>query len=185
MSKQTWVELLAFAQADGSALASSTTPTSILPSAAKATLIANFFDTPGKALRATVHGRISTLNPTPGTLTLDLRLGAVIAANGGALALNTTVAKTNVAFIAELIATCRSVGSGTAATLMFQWKLTTEAVALATTGVGLLFGPASSPAVGTGFDSTSAQTIDVFGTWSVNSASNSIQVHQYLLEAMN
>lgn len=185
MSSQYWQELLAVGLVDGSALASSTSATSILPSAAKIALNAGFFDRPGKALRATVHGRISTLNPTPGTLTLDMRLGAVIAANSGALTVNTTAAKTNVAWMAELIATCRAVGSSTSANLMFQWKVTSEAFAAASTGVGVLFGPASAPAVGTGFDSTAAQTVDIFGTWSVSSASNSIQVHQYLLEALN
>jgi hypothetical protein len=185
MSRQRWQELLAASQIDGSALANSTTPTSLLPGQAKITLPAGFFDAPGIALRATIHGRISLVNPSPGTLTLDMRLGSVIACNGGAITCNTTAAKTNVSFIAQLVATCRAVGNGTSANLMFQWQLTSEAFAAATTGVGILFGPASAPAVGTGFDSTSAQAIDIFGTWSTASASNSVQVHQYLLEALN
>jgi hypothetical protein len=43
----------------------------------------------------------------------------------------------------------------------------------------------SAPVVGTGFDTTIANLIDLTGTWSVSSASNSIQVEQYALEWLN
>lgn len=49
-------------------------------------------------------------------------------------------------------------------------------------GIGVLPLPASAPAVGTGFDSTAAQTVDLQAQWSVANAGNSIQVHQYVLE---
>lgn len=184
MSRQRWQELYSSGEIDGTALASSTTPTSIIPGAAVITLPANFFDI-GTVLRATLTGRMSVLNPTPGNFTIDMRLGAVVAANGNTMALNSTASKTNVTWWAELIATCRAKGKTTAANLMFQWRFQSEGVALATTGVGTLFAPASAPAVGTGFDSTTQQTVDIFGTFSVSSASNSIQVHQYLLESLN
>ncbi|HEY1813021.1 MAG TPA: hypothetical protein VGG74_11810 [Kofleriaceae bacterium] len=188
MSKQSWMELLQASEVDGSALASSTAATTLLPSHAKLTLPQGFFDAPGKQIRVTLAGRISTLNPTPGNLTLSLQLGptsAIGAASSGSMALNTTATKTNVAWWAELLATCRAVGGGTNANLMFQWKVYSEAFALATTGVGMIFGPASAPAVGTGFDSTSAQLVDIFGQWSVSSASNSITLHQFCFEALN
>lgn len=185
MSLQTWQETLISTQVDGAALTNSTALTSILPGQAKYPLPGQFFNAPGKQIRATLAGRISILNPTPGNLTLELMLGAVAVANSGSLALNTTAAKTNVAFWAQLIATCRAVGNGTSANVMFQWEIKSEAIALATTGVGVLFGPASAPAVGSGFDSTSAQTVDVQAQWSVASASNSITLHQFCLEALN
>ena len=184
MSKSSWQELYASAIVDGTALANSTVATSIINPEAKITLPPRFFQI-GTMLRITLSGRITTLNPTPGNLTLDARIGAVVAMNGNTMALNTTAAKTNVAWMAELIATCRAIGAGTNANLMFQWRFMSEAVALAATGVGALFAPASAPAVGTGFDSTVQNTLDVFGTFSVASASNSIQVHQYAVEALN
>jgi hypothetical protein len=52
-------------------------------------------------------------------------------------------------------------------------------------GIGELLIPVGAPTVGTGFDSTAAQTVDLFGTWSVANAANSIQVHQYMLESVN
>jgi hypothetical protein len=60
--------------------------------------------------------------------------------------------------------------------------LTTAALS-ATTPIQLL--PASSPAAGTGFDSTAAFVVDVFGTWSVANASNSIRLDQFSLWAPN
>ncbi len=185
MSLQTWVETLVTGQVDGTAL-TNTTPASIIPAASKITLPAGYFSI-GKAGRMTVLGRISTLNPTPGTFTFDMRLGAVVAANGAAMALNTVAAKTNVAFRASCWWTCRAIGSSTSANLMFQWEVCSVAfdVTAAGTSIATIFGPASAPAVGTGFDSTASQTVDVFGTWSVNSASNTITVHQSIFESLN
>jgi hypothetical protein len=137
-------------------------------------------------MKLTAQGRISTVVTTPGTLTLDVRLGAVIAANGGAMTLSTT-AKTNVAWWLEWVLTCRAIGSGTISNLMHQGMFSSEAAG-ATTVAGeakSIMLPQSAPAVGTGFDSTAAQTVDLFGTWSIANAANSIQLHQYKLEALN
>jgi hypothetical protein len=45
--------------------------------------------------------------------------------------------------------------------------------------------PASAPAVGSGFDYNATQQLDLFGTWSIANAGNSIQCHQFILEALN
>lgn len=183
MSGQTWQETYITAQIDGTALNTSTTRTSLLPAAAKFTLPANYFSI-GRSLRISVRGRLSNINPTPGNLTLDVAFGS-INVQTNTLALNTTAAKTNVTFEYETILTCRAIGAGTSANLMGIGSITSEAVALATTGVGVLMLPASAPAVGNGFDSTVAQTIDFLGTFSVSNAANSIQVHEYILESLN
>lgn len=187
MSLQTWQETLITAQVDGTALASSTTATSLLPAAAKFTLPANFFSI-GKALRVRAHGRISTVVTTPGTLTLDVRFGSTVVFNGAAMSLN-TAGLSNVNWWLDLMLTCRAIG--TSANLMGggQWlSLASINVAGATTGPGpggCLLPFNTAPAVGNNFDSTTAQQVDLFGTWSVANASNSIQVHQYLLESIN
>ena len=193
MSLQTWQETLIATNVDGAAVTNTTTPTSILggtgtgASQAKLTLPSNFFYV-GRVLKITAQGRISTVVTTPGTLTLDVRFGAVIVANGGPMSLN-VVAKTNVPWWLEWVLTCRAIGSGTTSNLMHQAQWQSEAVIgspLPTVGgVGSLLIPVSAPAVGTGFDSTAAQTVDLFGTWSVANAANSIQLHQYKLEALN
>jgi len=193
MSMQSWMEALAAAQGDGTALTASTTPTSLLSSAAggaagaKFTLPAQFFDRPGKMLRIRAAGRISNIVTTPGTLTLDIRFGAVIVANGGPMALN-IVAKTNVPWYLDWLLTCRQIGSGTGANMMHQGVWTSESVIgsplPSVGGAGQHLLPNAAPAVGTGFDSTAAQVVDLFGTWSLNNA-NSIQVHQFALESVN
>lgn len=175
-------EFLVGGQGDGSALVSSGAQTSILPASAKITIPSQYLQQPGLIFDLYLAGRISTLNPTPGTFQLSFRMGAVDAFASGALALNTAAAKTNVAWEARLRATVRIIG--TAAQLFGQWSLTSEAFANALpTGVGMLLGPASAPALGTAFDATAQQTIDVTAQFGTSSASNSVTLHQYHLES--
>lgn len=191
MSINTWGETLITAQVDGTALNTSTTATSILPPAARFTLPSNFFSI-GKALRLKAMGRVSNIVTTPGTLTLDVRFGTVatpiIVFNGGAMQLN-AVAKVNVTWWLEAILTCRAIGNGTSANMIGVGQWTSESVVgsavPASGGAGCFNLPASAPAVGTGFDSTATQVVDLFGTFSISNVGNAIQVHQYTLEAMN
>lgn len=168
---------------DGTALASSTTPTSILPSSRKVTLPAYFFDRVSKELAIRAAGRISTVVTTPGTLTLELRLGSIVVASSGAMTLNTT-AQTNTPWVLDWVLNLRTIGAGTAATLFHQGTFRSHAVigsaAIGTGGAGCQMIPYNSaPAVGNGFDATAAQLLELFATWSVSNASNSIQLHQF------
>lgn len=182
MSLQTWSETLITAQGDGSALANTVSATSIIPTQAKLTLPNQFFSI-GKALRITANGRISTTTGPP-TITFDVRFGSTVVFNGGA---TTTVASvTNKSWELIIVLTCRAIGSGTAANLMGIGKFTSAAVVGSSGGnanTGML--PDNTPAVGSGFDSTSAQAVDLFGTWSAASASNTLTLHEYLVEALN
>lgn len=184
MSLQTWQETLITAQVDGTALTASTTATSILPPAAKYTLPTNFFSV-GKMIQIMAYGRMSNIVTTPGTLTLDVRFGAsTVMLPGGAMALNTT-AKTNVSWRLEAILTCRTIGNASVATLFGMGEFTSESVVGSAAGVAnSIMLPATAPAVGTGFDSTATQVVDLFATWSLSNA-NSIQVHEYALESLN
>jgi hypothetical protein len=182
MSLQTWSETLISAQIDGTALNTSTTATSILPPAAKFTLPANFFSI-GKVLRVTATGRISTTTGPP-TITLDVRFGSVVVFNGAAV---TTVASvTNKTWMLKTLLTCRAIGASTTANVIGVGEFVSSAVVGSTGGnANTAVLPDSAPAVGTGFDSTSSQTVDLFATWSASSASNSIQLHEFTLEALN
>jgi hypothetical protein len=169
--------------AAGPALSNSIAPTSLLLAAAKAVLPGGFF-TVGKALRLIATGIISNIVTTPGTLTLDVRFGSTVVFNGGAVNLN-AAAKTNVSFRLDLLLTCRAVGSGSAANLFGVGVLTSESVVGAAAGTALPAAlPASAPAVGNGFDSTAAQTVDLFGTFSIANAGNAIQVLEYSLDSV-
>lgn len=185
---QTWQGVLISQQVDGTALNTSTTETSILPGQAKLTLPANFLTYAGQALRVRAMGRISNIVTTPGTLTLRVKFGAIAVASSGALALN-IVAKTNVTWILDWDLTVRSVGSSTTATFMHSGQWQSESVigspAAGAGGAASHIIPASAPAVGTGFDSTVTNVIDLTGQWSVSNAANSIQTHSFKLESNN
>ena len=176
-----FLESFVTAGEDGAALANSTSPTSLLPASRKITLPTYFFDRVGKRLRVKAAGRISTLATTPGTLTLDVKLGSIIVFSSGAMTLNTS-AKTNVGWLYEADLICRAIGSGTTANLLGQGLFTSEAVIAALRPTHVLPFNAA-PAVGSGFDSTAAQALDFVATWSVANASNSITLHQFHVES--
>jgi hypothetical protein len=188
MSMQTWQSVLISAQTDGAALNTSTTETSILPGQAKLVLPANYLTYGGQALRIRAMGRISNIVTTPGTLTLRVKFGSIAVASSPAFALNTT-AKTNVTWILDWDLTLRSVGAGTSATFMHSGQWQSESVigspAAGAGGASSHIIPASAPAVGTGFDSTVSNIIDLTAQWSVSNAANSIQLHSYKLESLN
>mgnify|MGYP003327003892 FL=1 len=176
--------VLAASQTDGTALANSTTATNILHASGIPTIAGGALQV-GSTIKVLVKGRVSTLATTPGTLTLDVRLGSVVVFNGGAMTLNTT-AQTNATFELEALVTIRALGTGTSANALGTGKFTSRAVvgsaAAGSGGAGTLLLPDTAPAVGTGFDSTASQTVNVFATWQTANAANSIQVHQSLIE---
>lgn len=191
MSRQAWVETYITSEADSVALSASTTQTSILNAAARYTLPSNWFDI-GRTLRLAARGRISTLVTSPGTLTFSACLGTVASPinvfGSGALNLNTT-AQTNATWELEILLTCRAIGSGTTANIMGIGSWTSRAIigspAVASGSPPTQLLPDTAPAVGTGFDSTITNVVDLQAQWSANSASNSILTHIYTLEGIN
>lgn len=166
------------------ALTGSTTQTSLFlgQTGEMSTLGAGYFDRVGKILDVDISGKISNIVTTPGTLTLKLRFivpgGAGIDVwTSGALALN-IIAKTNVPWRLSGKLQCRSIGSGTLATLMgiltFQSESYIGSAAATAGGVASVLVPLTV-AVGAGFDSTSAQIVDVQAAWSLSNA-NSINL---------
>jgi hypothetical protein len=189
MSFQDWVEVLTTSDSNGTAV-TATTAATLLPPDNRYTLPAGFFQL-GRKLRITATGQMSNIITTPGTLTLDVRMGPssnIIVQTSQAIQLN-AVAKTNVVWRYEMILGCRTTGSGTTATLMSFGYFASESVvgagtgAVGSTGNGFICIPASAPVVGTGFDSTVAMVVDVFAKFSLTG--NSIQLMQYTLESLN
>jgi hypothetical protein len=188
MAGNSWQSVLVSAQVDGTALGTSTTETSILPGQAKFTLPANYVGAVGFTLRGRAMGRVSTLTAAPGTLTFRVKFGSIAVGTTGALALNTT-AKTNVTWILDFDLTVRAVGASTTANAMFSGAWQSEAViaspAAGAGGAASHIFPATAPAVGTGFDSTVSNVVDLTAQWSVSNAANTIQLHTYKLESLN
>jgi hypothetical protein len=174
-----YVDLLAHAETDGPALATSTTKTSILPANAKFTTPKNDFWAVGRMFLLQARGRVSTF--TSGTLTLAFGVGSVDA--WASQALTMVASQTNQTWYLDLLMTVRAVGAGGSATanLIGIGNLSAgAAITAASTNL-----PATAPAVGTSFDPGAAVDLDLLATWSVSNAANSIQLHQYALLRLN
>lgn len=189
MTDYSYNEMLAVAQSAGSSLSNSTSQTSILPAHAKATLPAGYINKLGKTLLLKGTCRLSNIVTTPGTLTLDVKFGSVVVFTSGALQLSTT-AHTTLPLRFEIELTARALGSGTSANLMGQGVATSQclsltAVADSTTTPATLLLPNTTPTVGSGFDSTAAQAVDLLATFSIANAGNLIQLEQYTLQSLN
>jgi hypothetical protein len=185
MSIQTWQETLVTAQSAGTANTAGTAA-SALPTHAKITLPNNYFSI-GKMVRVWASGSISCAVTTPGTARYDIQFGGVKVFDSLAMNLN-IVAKTNVHWFLDVILTCRAIGSGTACNFWPQGTWVSEAVigcALPTVGTSGIFTLPynTAPAVGTGCDSTTALTVDLFFTQTVGTGSHTLQ--EYSFSALN
>lgn len=177
MSRQAWVETLAWMTADATAVHTTTTETILVPNV---TIPANYM-ADGRVLRMRVFGKLST-TATP-TMTFAVRWGGV----GGTL-LATTEAITcasgaaNTAWAAEVYIQTRT--NGATGTLLASGEVTVNLTA--STEVSQCFGVS-------GFDAPAAVTVDLTvdtalsftGDWSASSASNTITAMGYTLEALN
>lgn len=172
--------VLAASTADGTAV-TGTAAATLLHGSGIATIPAGALQV-GSQLKITLRGRMNTIVTTPGTTTFDLRIGGVVVSAFGAIPLNVT-AQTNASWELEILATIRSIGSGTVATALATAKFVSRAIvgsaAAASGGNGAIVLPDTAPAVGTGFDSTIANAVQVFVT---NTVAGSITCHQSFVE---
>lgn len=187
MSQQTWQETLVTGQVDGPTLTTAAAA-SCIPTPSRIILPNNYFYV-GRMLKIMLAGRISCVVTNPGTARWDVRLGpsgTIVAFDSGALNLN-VVAKTTVPFWVEMLLTCRAVGAGTVSNFMgvgtFQSEACVGAALNTAGGNGSLLFPVGAPTVGTGFDNTAANALDIFFTQTV--ATGSMTVHQYKVESLN
>jgi hypothetical protein len=179
---QTWSEVLSASQADSVAVANTVTATTILPSNANIILPSNFFLLPGQTFFLRAFGRASTVVTTPGTLTMNVRMGAVTVATFTTPTLTTT-AQTNVAWWLEWFLQLRATGS--AATFIHAASFQSSILNNNTVAPqGSLF-PATAPVVGTAFDARASNQFDLQAAWSVANAANSITTHAFTLQSLN
>jgi hypothetical protein len=179
------VQVIASAYTDGPTLTAAATA-SCLPTYVPTTLPAGYWQI-GRIWKLIASGRVSVVVTTPGTLRWDLRMGAVTVFDTLAMPGN-IVAKVNVSWYLEVLLTCRSVGSGTSATLIGQGFFLSEAnilVPLPATGPGpggQLVPYNTAPVVGTGFDSTAANALDF--RFTQTAATGSMTMHQFIIEQL-
>lgn len=191
MAIQTYPQALTVGAVDGPTLTAAAAA-SCIPTPNRLILPNNYFYI-GKTLRITMAGRISCAVTTPGTARFDFRTGpsgTIVAFDTGAMNLN-IVAKTTIPWWLDVILTCRAIGTSTSTTLFGFGRFQSEAVIASglptVSGNGSLLSSAASvsgpPAVGTGFDVTAANAVDVFFTQTV--ATGSMTVHNYIVEELN
>ncbi len=181
-----WYEIIngSVSIVDGTALTAAAAA-SCIPAGNIVTLNPNFFQL-GKKLRIEAHGRISSAITTPGTARFDVRLGGTVVWDSGAILLDSVAAHADVPWRLAIDLTCRVVGTGTTAKLMGSGLFTCEDIlgvpATAPKGVLSAILPwNTAPVVGGGFDSTIANTLDMFFTQTA--ATGSLTVHQYCATA--
>lgn len=185
MSRQFWSEALAWATADGTAIANSTTETIIFPNI---TIPANYMQD-GRMLRVRAFGRHGTTG-TP-TLTFRLRWGGVsgtVLAASGAVTCGSAV--TAAMWGIELYVQTRS--NGSTGTLFVVGEVTVGEDAASTVGSATnaaghdFLGSAgvATPAAVT-VDLTADTALSLTATWSAASASNTLTGHLYSVESLN
>ncbi len=140
----------------------------------------------GRTMRIRLWGGLSNVVTAQPTFTFQVMMGSVIAWTSGAIATNTT-AHTLLPFELDITLRVDSIGNGTSAKLIGGGKLhgimwTVGAGADSTTVVGAVPVPATAPAVGTGFDSTVANILDMFVACQTSNAGNGIQPYGYTVD---
>jgi hypothetical protein len=190
MAQGFW-QTLATLQAPGTAIAASSTRTSMTVGSTQAryTMPGNTLKQIGDMLLLKAAGIISTVVTTPGTETIDFAVATNAICSTGAMTLN-IVAQTNTPWYLEMMMVVET--PGTACQLRFNgyWlSAASIAVPLGATGPGPggqdvpYSGTATgaSTLAGSTFDATVSQLLDIYATSSISTAGSSIQLTQYSL----
>lgn len=185
MSRQFWQEALAWATADGTAIASTTTEAIIFPNV---TIPANYLQD-GRLLRLRAYGRHSTTG-TP-TLTFAVRWGGVsgtVIAQTGAITCGSGV--TAAMWQVEVMVQVRSNGASGTVFAVGHAVLGEDAAGSVGSATNAshegFMGSAgvATPAAVT-VDLTADTALSLTADWSANSASNTLTGHTYSIEALN
>ncbi len=166
-----------------------TTAKTVLPTNALCVLPPGYWVV-GRCLEVDVWGLLANIVTTPGTVTFQIMLGAIVVFTSGAVQMNATAHTANPFWFHALL-TCRAVGATTSASFMGQSYLigkqftptatTTDANrgAASETTDAVMMGPETTPTVGTGFDSTAATTLDFWVGFSSSNSGNNVTVQGY------
>jgi len=186
---QTFQETLVAQSVAGSSFATYTTAKTVIPATNLITLPANWWYI-GRSMKIDVCGAISNIVTTPGLMNFQVKIGSVAAFDTGNIQLNAT-AHTLLPFWLEILLTCRAVGVTTSANLMGLSKANGKmftVTAAQTDGANtntMIMAPATAPVVGTGFDSTIANILDLWVGFTISDAANLIRIDQMIVSALN
>jgi hypothetical protein len=195
MPQQGWNQNLTTQRTAGTLFNTYTTSKTVINQQDLVPLQANYFQL-GSKLRIRICGAISNIVTTPGTITFEVAFinsaAAVVTVwSSGAVQLNAT-AHTTLPFQLEIDLTCQLTNTGVGgaiAKLMGVGRLSGvmfTKTAGQTDGANtetVMMVPVTAPALGTAFDSTLAQTIDLRVGFSISNAGNGVRIDQYDVEA--
>lgn len=190
MSSQSWGQLIASIPQAGVLMNTFTTAQSILTTGSQLaassgfiTLPPGFFMERGQLI---IRALVATSWASGNTMIWTVKVGAVAAFVSGTLKVTTTGGTLEPQML-EIFLACQSTGNGTNAKLQ-GWGSSTGRMIVppgGTPGANYAapsgFSPLqeASPALGTGFDSTVANTLDLHITMGTSSASNGVQLMDY------
>lgn len=189
MSLQSWQETLVTQQAAGTLFNTYTTAKSVINAQGLWVMPAGYLQI-GKKFRITLKGGLSNIVTTPGLINFQVKFGGVVVYDSGNIQLNAT-AHTLLPFWAEIELICRSVGSGTLATMIglgaYSGLMFTRTAGQTddVQGMQTIVAPQTAMAPGTGFDSTIANIVDIWAGFTISNAGNGIQIQSYALESLN
>lgn len=191
MASQSWGQLIATIPIAGTQYNTYTTSQSMLTTATATEASQGFVTLPpgffqrGSLLVIDFLAAISNRVTGPDTFTINIKVGSVTAFTTGAITLTTT-AHTNIPLKGKIELSCRTVGNGTLAALMGISVLSGQMIqqggtagADSATISNTIIMPNTAPAVGSGFDSTAAQTLDFQTAQSVSNAGNGFRLDEY------
>lgn len=188
MSRQFWEETLAWATANGTAVANTATETILFPNV---TIPANFMQD-GRALKLTAYGQWSNTVTIASTLTFRIRWGGVAGTVICASPAVITPATATTAAIWQLEAIIQTRSNGSTGTVFTMGTVSLFEDAAATFGTvgnyGVVQGMGSagvaSPAAVT-VDLTADTALSLTVQWDETGAANTITGHIYTIEAIN
>ena len=186
-----YTQVLASNRASGPVVATWTTAKSVLDAADLVQLPINYLYV-GAKFRIRVAGVLSNIVTTPGTVTFQVMMGAVVAWTSGAIQMTTT-ANTTTPIVLEIIlrVTALDTGSGqtpvTAATLFGNGfvaglDLTIGAGANPTVTDTIAMIPATAPVNGTVFASSTTENLDFWVGFSLSG--NVFSMTDYIVEQL-
>jgi len=196
--QQSFGQVLANINAAGTLYNTFTTAKSMLTSATSTAASAGFISLPagffqiGTMLEIDFHAGVSWASGNTMTFTVGLGATPVAAFISDAIKVTTTGGTTEPCY-GRILLTCRSIGNGTLATLMGGGFIAGRMIAPPgstaganyAAGMGFSMLKEGTPATGTGFDSTIANTLDFLVAMGTSSASNGFQLQQYRVLSPN
>lgn len=165
-------QILTYSRGSATARSSFTTAASCISPSDVLPIPANYLSR-DSVLQFYVAGALGNVVTAQPTFTFTVQYGSVAIWSSGALQCNAT-ANTALPFVLELDLRFATEGSGTSAAAIGVGRVRCAALVNASSCV-----PVTSPANGTGFDSTAAANLDFFVACSASNAANTFQVHNY------